>query len=221
MQFHSIELFCMMPYSGSVQLRLLMKDLRKELGFSQEDLARALGVTLSTIGKYESKMPLSPKFLARLVRFCRERELTKFEVLFRAGLLTVETSDPANALGLVLNQVHGAKMQITIALNKLAANALDSVSLVEQNLPAAVRLLTGAEERLISFGALGGLGEELDKDAGIQAKEWYLGSPVGPATDGPPATTPNHEERVPDEERGAGRRGANPRRTRAPKSPTA
>ena len=41
-----------------------IKAIRRELGFTQEDLARKLGVTLSTVSKWEQGL-FSPSRLAR------------------------------------------------------------------------------------------------------------------------------------------------------------
>ncbi len=41
-----------------------IKTIRVELGFTQEDLARKLGVTLSTVSKWEQGL-FSPSLLAR------------------------------------------------------------------------------------------------------------------------------------------------------------
>ena len=46
------------------QLRIKLKNLRIKLGWSQEDLAREIGVSLSTIQRWESKK-IKPHQLAR------------------------------------------------------------------------------------------------------------------------------------------------------------
>ena len=61
---------------GSMQLQSKLKELRAKRGWSQEDLAREVGVSLSTIQRWESK-GAKPYRLAR-------REIEK--VLHEAGI---------------------------------------------------------------------------------------------------------------------------------------
>jgi len=58
------------------QLSQKLKELRKKMGWVQEDLAREIGVSLSTVQRWESK-EVNPTRLAR-------RELTR--LLKKAGI---------------------------------------------------------------------------------------------------------------------------------------
>jgi len=50
---------------------VLVKSIRKQLGFSQEDLARALGVSFATVNRWENGQAMPSKLAkAQLDAFC-------------------------------------------------------------------------------------------------------------------------------------------------------
>lgn len=61
--------------SGNQDIPVLVKEVRKQLGLSQEDLAHALGISFATINRWENGKT-SPSRLARthLKMFCEQKE---------------------------------------------------------------------------------------------------------------------------------------------------
>lgn len=57
---------------------VLLKDIRKELRLSQEELARALNISFTTINRWENGRSL-PSRLARmrLIEYCSNRDISK------------------------------------------------------------------------------------------------------------------------------------------------
>ncbi|HAX42739.1 MAG TPA: hypothetical protein DCY80_09315 [Solibacterales bacterium] len=161
-------------YSGDVTASQLLKELRAELGLSQEALARELGLTVSMIAKYETRLPPGPKFLSRMVRFCNERRLPKRSLQFQSLLgLSVKISAAANEpIGRALGHL------------KLARDAVFSVMKGATDEAVKAPLARALEEMHIAGGCMADLlGEEeiaSNDRLSLQAEE-RVGLPDRPA----------------------------------------
>ncbi len=59
--------------NGNRSLSILVKEIRKQLALSQEDLARQLGVSYATVNRWENRQSLPSKLAkAQLSAFCKK-----------------------------------------------------------------------------------------------------------------------------------------------------
>lgn len=176
-------------YSGDVTASQLLKELRAELGLSQEALARELGLTVSMIAKYETRLPSGPKFLSRMVHFCNERRLLKRSLQFQSLLgLSVKISAASNEpIGSALRHLRVARDAVISVMKEATDEAVKA------------RLARAIEEMHIAGGCVADLLEEEEiasnERLSLQAEE-RVGLPDRPATGRGRKTAAPHKERV-------------------------
>jgi transcriptional regulator with XRE-family HTH domain len=116
-------------------LQRALIELRQKLGHSQESLARALNVSLPTIGKWESMTEPKGISLALLEKTARENQLPKVAAVFQDALDKLKTTAPRDA-----QAIHDERMRWTALDEIIGRIQQEAEALKEKKNPAGQRI---------------------------------------------------------------------------------